>query len=408
MKVLVITTTFPRRKDDPLPSFVLDLSRGLHQLGLEIVVLTPYCEGSERFEVLEGIRIYRYPYFYPVRYQRLVDGNGILPNIKKNYFALIQLPFLFFSEVYFAFRIVNNEKIDIIHSHWLVPNGLVGAICQRYFGVKHILTEHAAGLVALDKLPFNQIVLRFIFNNTTTVTTVSGYIKNILEGKLMSAFKNRSNFGISIIPMGVEIGRCRKHEDKEILKQIKNIHSKNILLFIGRLVEKKGLGFLIDAMPTILAETPDTMLIVLGDGPLREFWESQARCLNISHKIQFLGRVSDNEKWDFLSIADILIIPSLVTPEKDTEGLPVVIMEGLACGIPVVASDVGGIKDAVEDEYNGFLIEEKRIDLISEKVLYLLKNPLIYATLSEHAKESSKKYDWNVIAKQYFDKITLK
>ncbi len=408
MKLLILTTTFPRWKDDGVPSFILDLSKGLHRLGLEIIVLAPYCVGSKKFEVLEGIRIYRYGYFYPARYQRLVDGNGILPNIKKNRLALIQLPLLFVSELYFAFRIINREKIDIIHSHWLVPNSLVGAICHKYLGVKHILTEHAAGLAALDKLPIRRRVLQYIYNNTDAMTTVSMFIKNNLEGRLQSAFKDRSDFGISIIPMGVEIGRHRKLEDKAVTKENKRVHSKNILLFIGRLVDKKGLGFLIDAMPTILRETPDTLLLVCGDGPLREIWESKARDLNISHKIQFLGRVSDREKQDFLSIADILIVPSIITAENDYEGLPVVILEGLASGLPVIASDIGGICDAIKDGYNGFLIEEKRIDLISEKVLDLLKNPQLWEVLSEHALESSKKYDWNAIAAKYFKKLTVK
>ena len=99
--------------------------------------------------------------------------NGILPNLKASYLAKFQIPFLFFFELLNTFRIIKKEKIDCIQSHWIVPNGLIGAIISRFFKINHVLTEHGAGLIALKKLPFNTMIFTFILNNTKEITVVS-------------------------------------------------------------------------------------------------------------------------------------------------------------------------------------------------------------------------------------------
>lgn len=406
MKILVLTTTFPRWKDDTTPAFVYELSKRLQENGFEIVVLAPHHHGAKRFEIMDDMRVYRFPYFYPPRYQKLVYNGGILPNIKRSNLAKIQVPLLLLSELYYAFKIIRKEQIDVIHSHWIIPSGLVGGICKKAFRGKHILTEHAAGMVALEKLPLKEKIANFILGNSDRITVVSSYIHermlNLIQPEMTDDIKNKNiKNKIEIIPMGVDTVAFKPSKDKNELKIKYDIKSENILIFIGRLAEKKGISYLIKAMPEIISKNSHTELIICGDGPFRKDMEQLAKRIGLEKFVRFTGYVTNKEKVDYLSLSDVLLIPSIVTKSGDMEGLPVVMLEGFASGKPIIASNVGGVKDAIKDGWNGFLIEQKNSILIMKKVMELLENEELKVKFSKKALETSKKYDWEVIGEKY-------
>lgn len=402
IKLLVLTTTFPLWKDDSTPRFVYELSKRLVDEGFDTYVLAPHSQGAKKFEVLDGMKIYRFPYFFPLKYQKLVDGSGILPNLKKSSLAKIQLPFLFISQLYYSMKIIKMENIDVVHSHWIVSSGLVGAICKKVFGTKHLLTEHAAGLVALNKFPFKRPLAGFILSNCDSISVVSSYVYDKLLESVPSRMLNNTKHKIEIISMGVNTNQFKIIKDKNGLKKKYNILSKNVLIFIGRLAEKKGLVYLINALPDIISKAPDTILIVCGNGPLKNDYEKLVIKNGMDNFVKFTGYVNDNEKIDYISIADLLIVPSIVTHDGDTEGLPVVILEGLSMGKPVIASDVGGIKDIIKSGVNGFLVEQKDSRVIAEKVLELLSNKELILQFSRLSLKTAEDYDWNNIGKKYY------
>lgn len=401
MKILVLTTTFPRWKDDTTPAFVYELSKRLQENGREIVVLAPHHEGAKKFEIMDGMKVYRFPYFWPTKYQRLVYEGGILPNLKRSNLTKVQIPFLFLSELFYAIKIIRKEKIDIIHSHWIIPSGLIGGICKKILGVKHLLTLHAAGFFALESLPAKKTIATFNVKNCDGITVVSSYIYErllkLVQSKILNSLKNK----MEIVPMGVDTSTFRTNADKNELKIKHDIKSRNVLLFIGRLAEKKGLDYLIKAMPEIVSKNPNTSLMICGDGPLRKESEEHVKKMNLEKFVRFAGYVNSKEKMDYLSLSDTLIVPSIVTQSGDTEGLPVVILEGLAAGKPVVASDVSGIKDAIKDGQNGFLVKQKNSDQIAEKVLELIDKQELATRFSNSAIKTAKEYDWKIVSRKF-------
>ncbi|MCD1296037.1 hypothetical protein CUJ83_13620 [Methanocella sp. CWC-04] len=399
-KVLVLTTTFPRWNGDVRPEFVYDLSKWLQKNDMEIVVLAPHHPGAKKYEVMEGIKVYRYRYFIPVKYQRLVYGGGVLPNIKQSWLAKVQVPVLFLSGLYCAGRIIKKENIDIVHSHWIIPGGLTGSLCSHFFKTRHLMTLHGAGLFALEKMPFKKAIAGYILKNSDGVTVVSEHIKKRLLD-LAGDMRNYPPQDVSVLPMGIYPGEFLAVDNKEELKIRHGISYKNVILFIGRLVDKKGLPYLIDAMPGILSRCPDTALIVCGDGPMREDLEKAAKKMGIQDKTFFKGYISKKDKSDYLQMADILVIPSIVTGSGDVEGLPVTLLEGMASGLPVIATDVGGMKDAVTDGWNGFMVPEKDPASISDKAVAILKDNGLASLLSKNALETARKYDWERIGGEY-------
>lgn len=402
-KVLVLTTTFPRWKNDTVPAFVYELSKRLQKDGFEIIVLAPHSYGAKKFEIMDEMKIYRFPYFYPYKYQTLAYGGGILPSIKRSHLAKIQIPLLFLSELYYAFKIIEKEKIDIIHSHWIIPSGFIGGICKKILMKRHILSEHAAGLAALEKLPFKNGIANFIFENSDNITVVSSYIKERLINEI-NLNKNGIKNNIEIIPMGVDTTIFNLNINKNELKEKYGIRTENVLIFIGRIAEKKGLSYLIDAMPKIISKNSDIMLLACGDGPLRKECEKLVERLNLEKFVRFTGFITNTEKVEYLSLSDILIVPSVVAQSGDTEGLPVVLLEGLASGKPVIASNVGGMNDAIKED-NGILIEQKSSEQIAEKVLELIDDKELMKNFGNHALMTSKNYDWEVIKSKFHDII---
>lgn len=401
VKLLMLTSSFPRYKGDFAGNFIYELSKRLRKKTFEIIVLCPHHLGTRLKEDMDGLKIYRFPYFYPFKYQKLYRDGGIVYNFKNSYLAKIEVPLFFLSELFYAFKIIRKEKIDAIYSHWLIPQGLIGAICKIIFKTLHLSTVHAAGVFGLERLPFKRKIGNFIVKNSDKITVVSSYIGERLSGLISPELKKDIEKKMIILPMGVDVQLFQNTNDKSELLSKYKIHSKFNLLFLGRLAKKKGIPYLIKAMPKILSRTKDVNLILCGNGYLRKELEQLVEKMGLEKYVKFIGFVANKEKIDFISLANILIVPSVVIRSGETEGLPVVILEGLAAGKPIIASDVSGVKDVIKDGENGLLVKQKNPEQIAEKVLKLLDDKELREKFSKNALKTSKKYDWEVIGGEY-------
>src|SRR3990167_7699194 len=123
-RILVLTSTFPRWKNDHTPPFIFELEKRLVK-DFEIHILAPHYQGAKKEEMMEGLHIHRFQYFWPVNLQKLCYEGGILPNLKKNKLLYIQALSLILFELIAAIKIVKKEKINLIHAHWIIPQGIV-------------------------------------------------------------------------------------------------------------------------------------------------------------------------------------------------------------------------------------------------------------------------------------------
>ncbi|MCK4448319.1 MAG: glycosyltransferase family 4 protein [Candidatus Marinimicrobia bacterium] len=402
MKICLLTPGYPRYKgdDSSVKDYLHDLGKNLTKSGIEVHVLAPHAEGINKEEVMDGVYIHRFQYFYPSSFQTLAYTVGILEKIK-TIEGKMQVPFFFLSLLFNTIKLIRKEKIDVINSHWLLPQGLVGAICKKIFKIPHISTIHAAGLFGLEHLPFKRKIANFIVKNTDEIIVVSFYIGERLLHLISPELNKNTEKKLIILPMGIDVQSFQITNNKiELLSEYK-ISSKFNLLFLGRLGEKKGIPYLINAMPSIISQIEDVNLIICGNGPLRKELEQLVKSMNLEKYVRFTGFVSNGEKIDYFHLADILIVPSIVAQSGDTEGLPVTILEGLAAGKPIIASDVSGVKDIIKDGYNGFLVEQKNPEQIEEKVLELFDDEELRVRFSKNALETAKNYDWEVIGKTY-------
>lgn len=399
-KILVLTSTFPRWKNDTTPSFISELAIHFSLLQLETMVLAPHHAGARIQETSKGIRIYRFPYLFPFSWQHLAYEGGILPNLKRSKIAKIQIPFFLLSELFASFFLSIKNNVDIINSHWIIPQGFIGALIKKMGKVKiHIVTVHAGDLSLLERLPLKEKVLTFIMNNSTYIIVVSSYGRNKLIKLTPLKLRKRFEAKIKVIPMGVYTKDFVCHSKKNVLLPPKEI------LFVGRLAEKKGVFYLLNAMPIIIKKIPNVTLRIVGDGPLEKDLKVLTKKLKIENSVNFVGFQTGEDKIQSLIHTDLLVVPSIQTNEGDEEGLPVVIMEGMSAGKPIVGSKCGGIPEMIHDGENGLLVEQKSSDQLAEKIIYLFQNPHILRNMGEKSFFMSKKYDWQKIIQQYNELI---
>lgn len=382
-KLLVTASTFPRWKDDTEPKFIYDLCKEYTKY-YDVTVLVPSAPGAKKKENMEGIKVVRYRYFPIKKFETLAYPGAIVPRIKEKKIRALLVPFFFLSMYFSLAREIS--KNDIVHSNWLIPQGII----QGFFKKPFILTGLGGDVTSLNTGIIKKIKAQALAK-ASAITVVSEDLKKVLE----------SEYGVSdvdVIPMGVDLTEFSPSNHVDNYFGQKN---KPVILFVGRLVEKKGTAYLIEAMRGI-----DAILIIVGDGPERNRLQDLAD--SIDADIRFVGPKNKSELAILNASCDIFCAPSVMAKDGDKDGLPVAIIEAMASGVPVVASDIGGIQEAIHNNENGFLVECKNIDQLTEKINTLLKDPELLSRMKLASRETAKLFDFSKIGLRYkklLDKI---
>ncbi len=367
-RLLVLATTFPKSLNDGTPSFVLDIARE-HAKSFDVWVLTPMVPGAKRWETIDGVRISRFHYLFPAT-EDLADGS-IMDNLRKSFYQKLQLPFMIASFSYrFLFRVL-IWKPDVIHAHWIIPGGLVSKLAPW---VPRVITTHGGDVYALNSR-FMLALKRFILNSAS-VTAVNGEMSE----KLIS---NSLTDQAEVIPMGVKL------DNLDVEK------TPGQIVFVGRLVEKKGLKYLLEAVKNL-----DCQLKVIGDGPLAESLKP-----NAADNVEFLGQLSKAEVMRVIAQSELMVIPSVIAENGDREGLPVTLMEAASNQTAVIASNLSGINEVVIDEETGLLTDQRDVEALKTAISRLLDDDETRIRLQRALYEKAKDFDIEQIAQRYRDVI---
>jgi glycosyltransferase involved in cell wall biosynthesis len=217
---------------------------------------------------------------------------------------------------------------------------------------------------------------RFALSTSDRVTAVSSGLK--AEVVALGIDEHR----IDVLPMGVDTTRFTPEAFSPKLRAQLNPLGP-VLLFVGRLVEKKGARYAIEAMPSIVSAHPDAKLIMIGDGPEQPMLEQLAGDLDIEDNVTFLGAVANADLPSYYASADVFVGPSVVEPNGDTESFGVVYAEAMASGCPVVATDVGGVADVTGNGAFARLVPQRDAAAIATAVCALLGDRALHASVRE-------------------------
>lgn len=334
-----------------ISSYTYLLSRELVNRGDEVYVLTyPH----ENIRDIEGIPVFTAP---------TLNIKGLRG-------------FLFFiSATFKLLRMVRKYKIDLIHAHYVMPPGLIAVACGMFSGTKTAITIHGSDAFVLANKPFLKSVIKFILKRSDYVFVVSDSLKENVLKLGIEGLENK----LAVTYNTVDVERFRP-DQKSTFKEEMNINpQKPVVLFVGNLVWQKGIEYLIMAKEFL---DEDAEIVIVGDGPLFEELKAIVEFEKIKGII-FTGARNDIE--NIMPAADIFVLPSL------SEGRPTVILEAMASGLPVVATNVGGIPEIVTEE-TGILVNPEDSVGLAEAVNKILQDKELKEKMNEAARKHALNY----------------
>lgn len=399
LRVLVMASTLPASLEDGTPRFVYDLAEsvaaaGSRDGGAEVRLLAPHAPGTATAERWGRVEIERFRYFAPASLERLTSsaGFGMRERFAASTLAKLQVPGFFAAQAAATRRLVRRHAIDVVNAHWLVPQGVAAvAGLTGLPGVTLTLHVHAGDVYLLQKLPFGAAVARRVAGRCGAIVASGSHVRDTLDRLL-----GRPS-GAVLQPMGVHTERFRQVGGATPVPEAAEFPD-GYLVTVGRLVEKKGTRYLIEALPRLLERRPGLGLVVVGGGPLLGDLRERAAALGVAGAVRFVGARPHGDVVRYLRDARVAVVPSIIDSHGETEGMPTTVVEALAAGKPVVGSRVDGIPDVIRHGVNGWLVEEKDPAALADRIAAVLDDPASATVGPDAAAE----FDWAAIGERYF------
>lgn len=393
IKVYSLATTYPESRDSKKPKFVHVINRELVNLGLQVKTITPHSKDSLAKEILDGVRIHRFKY---LPQNQEFNYSSIPDEISKSKIGNLKLIVMVFAFFMFTFYECIKEKPDVFHAHWSFPSGVIAFIMSKIFGKKFIVTIHGGEIPLLKKFKLIRRIVIFALNRAYIVCANSNYSRN--EFLKMGVNEDK------ISKLNVPPNFVRHISDKQKLESFRNKFadpSKKIVLFCGRLVERKGVEYLIRAIADLKMNS--VHLIIAGGGELENDLQELTKSLKLEDKVTFYGRASDEELGWLHDVSSIFVCPSIVDSKGITEYLGLVIPEAMESGLPVIASSVGGIVDIITNEVNGLLVPQKDPAAIARTIERIILDDDLTKKIVENSKVTVLEFSPKTIAQKYLD-----
>ncbi|HIG53990.1 MAG TPA: glycosyltransferase family 4 protein [Candidatus Handelsmanbacteria bacterium] len=380
-KVCMLTTGFPRFQGDLFGTFVLELARELAAKGIGVDVLAPHEVGLARNEHFGRVGVFRFRYFFPTTRQAVAYGGGIPSNIRSSWAARLQVPFFLLG--FCCGALLQVRRGDVVHCHWTI-SGLVAYVATRLWRRPLVLSVRGSDIHLVEHGLMAKLH-RKIYGWMDVVVAVS---EDIAE-KLATVGVPRDK--VRVVHNGVD-HRFRPGDRLAVRRRLDLPAADFIALFVGLLIPIKGLDILVEALAK--SQTGELLCLLVGDGPLVSQLQRQATCLGVGDRLRFVGRQPSDEIPAWMAAADVLVLPSR------SEGRPNVVLEAQACGIPVVATAVGGTPELVRDGETGLLIEPDNSQALDAAIDRLRSDDALRDRLVEAGRAQAERLTWSASAEQ--------
>ncbi|GLQ93191.1 glycosyl transferase family 1 [Dyella acidisoli] len=336
---------------------------------------------------MDCVEVVRFRYA-PRWLQTLVNHGGIVGNLRHHPWKWLLVPGFVLCQYLAARRLVRTRKIDLIHAHWLIPQGLIARRLKKVAAVPYIVTSHGGDLYGLRGALLGSLKQK-VAKASSSMTVVS----TAMQAEVTKIGLQPPS--LAVLPMGVDL-RNRFSIDSSVERV------ENELLFVGRLVAKKGLPALLKAMPAVLRQRPSTVLTIAGFGPEEASLRSLVRSLGIESQVSFRGAMSQEGLPELYRRATVFVAPFVRDSSGNQEGLPVVLMEAIGCGCPVVVGNVPGIQDLLGDAAPEICVDPADTHAFAEAILAALENPKQAQERAYRIRNiAAGSIDWDVIADGY-------
>lgn len=381
----MVATTFPRWAGDGQGAFIWELARAVQRQGVTVQVVALHAPGTKTVESIEGIGVVRPRYWWPEAAESLrKDGGGLPITLRKYPLARLQLPVFMARHTQAITH--HARSCDLVHAHWTLSGA--AAVAGRWLHHKPVLvTVQGSDIFQMAKGKVGAWFTRRVLNGSDQVTALSHALK---EAAVRAGAKPEK---IALVPNGVDITRFVPPQDD---RRWQAGDTERIILFTGFLIQRKGVRYLLDALALLPPDLPPYRVVIVGEGPEEGNLRQQVAALGLGARVEFLGFQSQALVSEWMRRAFLFVLPSL------EEGQGVVLLEALASGTPVVASDVDGIRDVIVPEVGRRVPATDAAALAQALAAMLAADAATWQRMSEAARARAVEvYDWDKIAARF-------
>ncbi|MBX3052543.1 MAG: glycosyltransferase [Caldilineaceae bacterium] len=403
MRIFVLTHNYPRFAGDFSGSFVQALCREWMGQGQQVDVLAPFDTGYNRtLREKEGdgethLRLFRY--IWPTRWHQVGYGRSMQSDLRLRLSGYLLSPFFFVGGILAALDHCRRRRPDIIHAHWALPNGFIGAVVSRLLGIPLVVSIPGSDAQVANSNPLFRWMARFTFAQASLITANSSSLRDAVQPLGADPAK------FEMIVYGVDPARLRPDPagTAGLREQLGIAETDVMLLAVGRMVAKKGFDVLLRALAQPeLGERP-VVAVLVGTGDEWEAWQALADSLGLAGRVRWVGIVPFDEIGVWYNACDLLVMPSVTAP---ADGLNVCVPDAMSCGKPVVGSTAAGNELAIVDGETGFLVPEGDPAALAQAIAALADDPSLRARMGAAGRRRVESHlGWPVLARRYLQQF---
>ena len=369
LNILLTTDYFPPHVGGGVEQVTYHVAEELVRRGHQVAVVTLNTCNASKMENLNGIHVYRAS---PIE---LTNILGIQSSISTEVVQLMR-------------EVCLKEQTNVVHANNMYFCTTIAACLNlKPLGIPLVTTLHIGSISELGGIAhyaaalYERSIGRWILRKSNHVVAVSEAVKMYAETLGVDSCK------VSVVPNAVDTLTFRPFSREDAPDGVVRVG------FIGRLISNKGAQYLVEAAPQILHEFSNVQFHVAGDGPMLRELEHRVKQLGVEDSFRFLGTVPSNV--EFIQSCDILVRPSL------TDGMPLTVLEAMACGVPNVATRIGGTPEILHDADTGYLVEPKNVGELVSRISKLVADPELRTRMGCRARGFVEKYySWDQVGRQ--------
>ena len=390
MKILMVTSSYPKFPGDVTAPFVESIARSVARRGHAVDVVLPHHPELRRARD-ESVRFFPYRYAPHPSWSRWGYAQSLHSDVRVRPVTWLLAPLAALALRAEVARRLRSERYDLVHAHWVVPNAALAAGIARAHRTPFVVSVHGSDVFLAERLLPARVLARRALAAAGAVTACSVDLQR--RAIALGARRDRAR----TVPYGVDVDRFSPvRADRTLRSRWEIPPGATMVLAVGRLVAKKGFTHLVEAARRV----EDLHVVVAGEGDLRPALEAQARAAG--SRVRFVGALDRETVARALAAADVVAVPSVVDSAGNVDGLPNTVLEALASGRAVVASRVAGIPDVVEDGVTGLLVTAGDPAALAAALQRLACDPAERERLGRQARARAvERHGWDAAARSF-------
>ncbi|HET9467920.1 MAG TPA: glycosyltransferase [Vicinamibacterales bacterium] len=372
------------------------IAQGIAARGHDVHLVAPWHPKWDRPKSDRGVHFHLFRYAPVASLNTFGYAEGMRADVRLRASAIAVAPLAMAAGWFKALRVAQKKHATIVHAHWVIPGGVIGAAAAGSRPL--IVSLHGSDVFVAERHAAARIAAKAAFGKACWVTACSEDLRS--RAVRLGADAGRS----TVIPYGVDSERFKpdaaeRRRGRERLGIGDNVP---VVFAVGRLVKKKGFEYLIDAAAILTSQHPNLRVVIAGEGDLDAALRARARAAGVEEHVRFLGVVPHHEVPTLLAAADVAAAPSVHDDAGNVDGLPNTVMEIMASGTPLVATHAGGIGAVATDGRTARLVPERDASALAAAIAELLRQPSAASLIGTQARDLvCRRHSWERVAEDF-------